>query len=340
MRVSPTILFVALVPWTVAPAFGQSLPQECGPAAGLESTTWNLDEDDGYTKKKESVEFQKGGKLVYTSPDGVFPNGTWKQNGACVEFEMNEGYVVFTGSITDESTMEGTAKRRFGSPNPWRADRRGGAKGAGRLALAPGMPETLVRAGSATHVRVEEKGEVKSFSFTTDSSGRLLSSDVERDKEVTPLYDVVLYLDEAGARQAFQKFKAKDLQKQLRKADIHRAVLDGDFGKVVALKFKGALGAVEVRKDFAEKIGEGISVQDPAVAEFLKCVGKDYKRGDEVMIRAAGRQKLSVSVAGTDCPEIASPAFTRALLGVWIGADTLSGRHDGLLSEAAPLMKQ
>src|SRR5512134_562073 len=73
--------------------------QPCGDAASVEDTTWNTTDSTG---QMEAYEFQKGGSLVQYTPNGRFPNGTWKQNGGCLSFEVNKGYVTFEARIEGE----------------------------------------------------------------------------------------------------------------------------------------------------------------------------------------------------------------------------------------------
>lgn len=343
---------VLLLALTMA-ATGAARPQtpqpsaSCSEAPSLQGSRWNLVEDSRMPELPDwSYEFASGGKLVQHKYNDKFPNGTWTQDGTCVSFEINQKYVEFSGVIKG-NRIEGTG-RGAGGAFTWAVVRRGGgtaaapAGGLVRRALETGGPESLVRTGTMTYTRVEEKEEeeVKSFSFTTGPDGRLLSAGADRQKMVKKLYDVTLYVDEAGARSALERFKAKDLQKHIGRKDIHEAVLGGTFDKLVTLAFARSWSAKEIRQDFAESLGARTSLDDPAVADFMKCVGRDLKAGDEVVIRVSKGQTLAVSVGGSSCAEISSPSFGRALLGIWIGQNALSGQRDGLLSEAAPLLKQ
>jgi hypothetical protein len=207
-----------------------------------------------------------------------------------------------------------------------------------RRAFEPGGPESLVRTGRADYTRVEE-GEIQGFSLTVGPDGKLAGAGADRQKKTTKLYDVSLFLDEAGARQALAKFKAKDLAKQLGRAEIHEAVLAGAFDKLLLLRFSRNRSAKEMRQDFAESLGARVALSEPGVDEFMKCSGRDFANGDEVVLRAKA-QALGVEVAGAPCAEIANAAVSRAVLAIWIGKGELSGQPGGLLSAAGPLMKQ
>src|SRR3954452_14857177 len=45
------------------------------------------------------VRFEPGGVLCYTSPNGTWRNGTWKQEGPAIYLEMNQRYAEYRGKI-------------------------------------------------------------------------------------------------------------------------------------------------------------------------------------------------------------------------------------------------
>ncbi|MFM7149500.1 MAG: hypothetical protein ACKO23_06620 [Gemmataceae bacterium] len=60
--------------------------------------------------------------LNYTSPSGTFQNGTWKQVGPTVHFEMNRNYAIYSGSYYS-GFFGGKAKNIAGRSWRWRARR-------------------------------------------------------------------------------------------------------------------------------------------------------------------------------------------------------------------------
>lgn len=208
-----------------------------------------------------------------------------------------------------------------------------GGERPARMALAADAPESLVRTGSARYVW--QQVLIKSMSFTL-AGGRLTSAHIEKEPGVTRQYDVTLYLDEGGARSALARFKARDLPKQLAKDKLHKAVLEGDFSKIVVLSFSEPWKAAEIKEAFSDALR---AWGDPGKEDLETCLARDFKAGDEVVIQAPARAKVTLLAGGEPC-EIPSPGFDRILLGIWIGRDKLSERPDGLLSEAAPLLAQ
>lgn len=190
-----------------------------------------------------------------------------------------------------------------------------------RRAFEPGGQPTLVRTGDATRDKLMSAGgDSSGFSFSTRE-----------------MYSVILYLDEAGARKAFAPFKGKSIDSLIQDGAIHQAVLDGEFPKMIVISFTYKRTAREVREDLAEVAGRGLSKK----SEFGKLVGyfrKDLNLGDEAVIRF-GPDKVMVTIAGEAMPDIPGRDFARALLGVWVGKDKMSGERGGLLSDAGSLLQ-
>jgi tetratricopeptide (TPR) repeat protein len=65
-------------------------------------------------KAREVYEFLKGGALAYTTSNGRFTGSTWKQDGACITMDINDGYVAFTGRLTGAG-LAGEFVQRFGA---------------------------------------------------------------------------------------------------------------------------------------------------------------------------------------------------------------------------------
>jgi hypothetical protein len=289
-----------------------------------------------------SFHFQPGGAFIYRNPISDTPS-SWTQQGGCVRFD--DGSFLYEGRVNG-TEMEGTSRLKDdpkSRPDPWRAQLQGpppaswGAVPMIRRAFAPGAPESLVRTGRADYNRVEE-GDIQGFSVATGPGGKVTGAGADRRKKVSKLYDVSLFVDETGARQAFGRWKAKDLAKHLGKPEIHEAVLAGSFDRLLLLRFSRARSAREMRQDFAESLGARIGLSEPGVDEFMKCIGRDFVAGSEIVLRSRAGT-LGVEVAGAPCADLSNPALSRAVLGIWVGKDTLSGRPDGLLAAAGTLMK-
>src|SRR5688500_15940829 len=74
-------------------------------ATSLAGTSWSGSDSTGEFRQ---YRFQSDGTLAYTTPKGSFTNGTWKQSGATVTFEINNHYADYRGEIRGD-TIEGTA---------------------------------------------------------------------------------------------------------------------------------------------------------------------------------------------------------------------------------------
>lgn len=69
-----------------------------------------------------TLEFRIGGILRYTAPSGTWTNGTWRQVGNTVTFEMNDHYAEYTGQVRG-TRISGTGHNRTGARWEWRAER-------------------------------------------------------------------------------------------------------------------------------------------------------------------------------------------------------------------------
>ena len=70
----------------------------------LEGTTW-VGQDGEYVT---TFRFDKGGVLTYAYVNGTYRNGTWKQTGDKLYFEMNNKFREFRGTIKGEK-IEGNS---------------------------------------------------------------------------------------------------------------------------------------------------------------------------------------------------------------------------------------
>jgi len=90
-------------------------PKEKGSLAG---TTWAGTDSDG---DDYVFNFEADGTLSYTSPSGSFRNGTWKQFGGAVYFEMNDHFSEYLGVINGKS-IEGKAWNSEGRTWTWKCE--------------------------------------------------------------------------------------------------------------------------------------------------------------------------------------------------------------------------
>ena len=101
-----------------APAAGREIAPLDTVVVPLDGTTWSGSNHEGSI----TFEFLIGGILRYTTPNGTWTNGTWRQQGNSVTFAMNDGYAEYTGRISG-TRMSGTGQNRTGARWEWRADR-------------------------------------------------------------------------------------------------------------------------------------------------------------------------------------------------------------------------
>jgi hypothetical protein len=188
-----------------------------------------------------------------------------------------------------------------------------------RRSFEPGGPETMMLTGVGQHsvlLKPEITANSMSFSFR-------------------PLFDICLYLDEQGARNAFAAFKGSTVSSLLETGKIQRAVIEGDFPRMMVLRFSDKRSAREIRDDLSEAIGRAVPRRSPAAGKFIGYFRKDFADGDEVVIRLTG-DKVRTTIAGAEMPEIQSRDFVRGLLGMWIN----KGQYEReLLADAGPLLQ-
>jgi hypothetical protein len=71
----------------------------------LAGTTWAGPETDG---EFTTYTFEQDGTLAYKYSNGHYRNGTWRQSGNTIYFEMNKRYAEYQGEISGD-TMKGRA---------------------------------------------------------------------------------------------------------------------------------------------------------------------------------------------------------------------------------------
>ena len=185
------------------------------------------------------------------------------------------------------------------------------AQGPERRAFKSGGPENLVRVGHRSRDKLLSAGRTSTggFEFST-----------------TELYEAHLYLDEEGARKAFEPFRGQSASSLAKDAKFQQAIIEADFPKMVVLTFDYKRSGRDIREDVAEQLGRGVK----DAGKFLNYLRKDFEPGNEVLIRFSG-QGVMTTVAGTDMQEIQNPELARALLKMFIGM--------GTLSDVGPLLK-
>jgi hypothetical protein len=97
------------------PARAPAVAKGQAAAADLKGSVWAGTDSDGdyYT-----FYYLASGVLRYTSPSGTYDNGTWVQDGAKVEMEMNDRYAVYTGIIAGDR-ITGAASNVAGKSWTW-----------------------------------------------------------------------------------------------------------------------------------------------------------------------------------------------------------------------------
>lgn len=177
------------------------------------------------------------------------------------------------------------------------------AQSAQRRAFNAGGPENLVRVGSRARSKLLDAGRTSTggFSFST-----------------TEMYESHLYLDEEGARKAFEAFRGQNASTVAKDAKFQQTIIDTDFPKMVLLTFDYKRSGRDIREDIAEELGR--SVKD--AGKFLNYLRKDFEPGNEVVIRFSGQSVLT-TVAGAEMPEIQSPDLAKALLKLFVNQWTL-----------------
>jgi len=84
----------------------------------LEGTVWSSRTSDG---KQYQLHFKENGKLHYKSSNNYYTNGTWKQDGSKIYFEMNNRYAEHFGALKD-GKLDGYARNSEGRRWIWTAE--------------------------------------------------------------------------------------------------------------------------------------------------------------------------------------------------------------------------
>jgi outer membrane biogenesis lipoprotein LolB len=88
--------------------------------ASLEGTTWHYADKDW----QYDLEFAPNGVLHTTHPnDKTRDNDTWEQSGETIHFYYNDKFSHYTGTVSGNNLMMGTATNKKGSSWDWKASR-------------------------------------------------------------------------------------------------------------------------------------------------------------------------------------------------------------------------
>ena len=189
-----------------------------------------------------------------------------------------------------------------------------------RRAFERGGPENLVRTGTTTRDKEVEEVVIKNFSFTVDSKGNLIDSggDKEKVKKMVPIYSVSLYVDEPGAREAFQSFAGQRKSDLLREEKIQNALVEGTLPRMLVLDFTEVRKAREVREDLSTGLQKLYSGSSSTLGKFISFFRKDFKQRDEVIIRIADGQRILTSIQGEEKEVLQDQQLAQALMKVWM----------------------
>jgi hypothetical protein len=92
------------------------VPKELKAVPPLAETTWAVTNSLG---NSFTFTFEKDGTLTYTTRDGTYRNGKWKQTDKSIYIEMNDKYAEHNGEINGD-TIEGTASNVKGVTWTWK----------------------------------------------------------------------------------------------------------------------------------------------------------------------------------------------------------------------------
>lgn len=132
-----------------------------------------------------------------------------------------------------------------------------------------------------------------------------------RKKFVIKVYAMGLYLEQAGAKQAYAGGAGSGPQ---------AFVIGGGFGKVMALRFLRDVDKGKIQDAYKESLQAALSGPTAADAQaFINLFDRDVKQGQELLIQADEGGKLSVSIAGQRKEGPQSPALAKAVWEIWLG---------------------
>ena len=204
-----------------------------------------------------------------------------------------------------------------------------------RRAFEPGGPANLVKAGKASHEKEIEEEVIEGFSFTTDARGRVIDAGGKKHKEkrMVDIYSVSLFVDEQGARQALQPFKEQKGKMWSLSGDekFQNAIIESTFPKVLVLGFTTEQKGRDIRENLASELGKLAPGGASETGKFVSYFRKDFKPGDEAVIRLADGQRILTTVLGDQKDPVQNAELARALLKLWM--------HRSLVSDLGPLLQ-
>lgn len=175
-----------------------------------------------------------------------------------------------------------------------------------RRAFEPGGPFNLVRTGKSYHSKLTDASRTAtsmSFSFKT-------------------ICHYELFIDEAAAKQAFERFRGQTVDALLKGERIQAAIINSDFPKLIVLSFSSDISGRDVRAYFSEELEKSISRRARELGAFLDTFRGDFKDGDAIEIRISG-DTLVVKVREEQAKTIQSRDLARALLKMNANSDSL-----------------
>jgi hypothetical protein len=204
-----------------------------------------------------------------------------------------------------------------------------------RRAFEPGGSTNLVKAGQTTHQKEVEEEVIEGFSITMDSSGRVTDAGGKKrmEKSLKDIYSVTLFVDEQGARQALVPFKELKGKMWSLSGDekFQNAIIEGAFPKMLVLNFTTAQKGRDIRENLASELGKRVSGSASEMGKFVSYFRKDFKPGDEAVIRLADGQRIMTTVLGEQKDPLQNADLAGALLKMWMGRS--------LVSDLGPLLE-
>jgi hypothetical protein len=178
----------------------------------------------------------------------------------------------------------------------------------------------LLLAGAAHADSVVEPSTGQSFDSQKSVDGKrytLLGVGV-RKKFIIKVYSMALYVDEDEAKRAWKSGGG----------DPPVFVAGGGFGKVAVLHFARDVDAKKIRGAYEEGLENELSDKAPpdlkqGAQAFIAAFDQDLKEGQEIVLRT-GAKKIEISVAGSRKELPATPALSKAIWNIWLGAKPIS----------------
>jgi hypothetical protein len=156
-----------------------------------------------------------------------------------------------------------------------------------------------------------------------------------RKKFIIKVYSMALYADEAEAKRAYKSSGG---------GDATTFVAGNNFGKLAVLHFARDVDSAKIRGAYEEGLADELSDKAPAdikqgAQAFIAAFDKDLKSGQEIMVRTVDK-KIDIEVAGTRKQLATTPALSKAIWNIWLGAKPISkDLKTGLVSRVDGALK-